>query len=129
MIRIDGRVFVEEGWSVKYIKRNSRIPELLSFFFPISAITIGPYIFIKKGHGGVRLVNHEGIHVQQGKEMGYLNFWAHYLYYMLKLGWKYKNLYRAYKKIPFEIEAYENQNDLDYLATREPMAWKKYITT
>lgn len=34
---------------------------------------------------------------------------------------------RAYHDTPFEREAYANQNTADYLITRHPFAWVRYI--
>lgn len=34
---------------------------------------------------------------------------------------------RAYHDTPFEREAYANQNTADYLITRTPFAWVRYI--
>lgn len=35
---------------------------------------------------------------------------------------------RAYRDTPFEREAYSNQHNTDYLVTRTPFAWVRYIT-
>jgi len=34
----------------------------------------------------------------------------------------------AYFNNPFEIEAYKNEADVDYLATRKRYSWIKYVT-
>ena len=36
------------------------------------------------------------------------------------------NKQKAYFMIPFEQEAYEYDNQLDYLETRKPHSWTKY---
>jgi hypothetical protein len=33
----------------------------------------------------------------------------------------------SYYRIPFEKEAYSNENNPDYLKTRKPFSWFKYI--
>lgn len=65
------------------------------------------------------LINHEEIHKAQAKDVGgYIPFYILYLYYSLKL--------KSYKKNPFEIEAYKNMRNLDYLKTRKKDEWEKY---
>ncbi len=46
------------------IVKNSKIPELLSWFMEVGGITLFPFIFIR-GEGNDRLINHESIHIFQ----------------------------------------------------------------
>ena len=39
----------------------------------------------------------------------------------------YRDTKLAYKNISFEREAYQNQNDLDYLSNRKHYSWIKYV--
>jgi len=64
------------------------------------------------------LIHHEKIHWEQQKEMGFLPF---YIWYGLEWMWK------GYRKISFEREAYENDHNPDYLTQRKPWDWMKYI--
>lgn len=76
-----------------------------------------------------RIINHENIHEAQAldyckkKWIGYTIFYLVYTFHWLKeiLLPPYNT---AYKDIPFEIEAKQNQNNLDYLKTRRRFAWK-----
>ena len=69
-------------------------------------------------------VNHESIHTAQMKELLYIFF---YIIYFLE--WIYRLVIHtktAYKGISFEREAYANEKNLDYLATRKHFAqWKQ----
>lgn len=104
---------------------NSIIPKLASWFFPVAAITIGPFVFVRRSRANPYLINHESIHVAQGRELYYLGFWALYFYYFFRGVFKF-GPFEAYKSIPFEREAYANQTDLEYLNKRKPQGWKSY---
>lgn len=70
----------------------------------------------------VRLLNHERIHTAQMKELGYILFYVLYL-----LEWLYRLTRKgdAYRNISFEREAYENQDNPQYLPSRKRWAmWK-----
>ena len=87
------------------IIENSRIPKFLSIFINIWAITIWP---------------------QQG-ELLILGFYPLYAYYWLKARlWHKLDNHTAYMAIPFEIEAYDNEEDMDYLKNRKWFAWWSY---
>ena len=67
---------------------------------------------------------HESIHTEQMKELWYLPFYIlYFLEWLFRLVTKPKT---AYMSISFEREAYGNEKNPDYLATREHFAqWKK----
>ena len=109
------------------IVRNSRIPALVSWFFPVAAITLWPFIFIRPGHDSARLVNHEEIHIRQYNEMLVIGFLLVYIYDWIVGLVRYKSAYVAYKLIRFEQEAHEHDEDLDYLSGRERFSWKDYV--
>ena len=110
------------------VVRNSMVPRLVSWFFPVAAITIGPIIFVKSGHEkNLSLLVHEEIHVLQGRELYYIGFWWLYFRYWFSALLELRDPHAAYLAIPFEREAREHQGDICYLARRPPMAWKKYI--
>ena len=71
-----------------------------------------------------RLINHEQIHTAQMREMLYLFFYVWYGIEWLIL-WVYFgfNSKKAYKNISFEKEAYQHDEDLDYLKSRWLFAW------
>ena len=59
------------------------------------------------------------IYLAQQRELLVIFF---YIWYLIDFGikyLKYKDKYRAYRNIIFEREAYENDNNLDYLKTRK----------
>jgi hypothetical protein len=85
-----------------------------------SAITLSPLgVFVKPDKfTDITLINHERIHWQQQKEMLILPF---YLWYVIE--WMFK----GYRHISFEREAYLNEHDLEYPGTRKRYAWVKYL--
>ena len=111
------------------IHYNSKIPKLASVFFPVAAITIGNHIFVKEELPPLRLITHEKIHVLQGREIGFLKFWGLYGYFWIKALIKTRSPFDAYLKIPFEREAYGNEDDPNYPVTRKRGAWKDYKIT
>jgi hypothetical protein len=46
-----------------------------------------------------------------------------YLYNIVK----YRNVFEAYMNIPFEKEAYANENDYTYIKKRKLFSWIKYF--
>ena len=68
--------------------------------------------------------NHEAIHTKQMKELLYVPFYILYL-----LEWLYRLIQKgnAYRNISFEKEAYNNENDMNYLDKREHFSWIEYI--
>lgn len=72
-------------------------------------------------------INHESIHTEQIKELGYIFFYILYLLeWIVKLFIPYYNS-NAYRNISFEREAYLNANNKDYIKTRNRYSWIKYI--
>ena len=108
---------------------NSKIPQYLSIFISIGAITLWPFIIFRNSREevGETLINHEMIHIKQQEELWVVGFYILYVYYWLKNLPKYRDSSKAYYNIPFEVEAYLNQEDKKYLSTRSKHSWKKYI--
>jgi len=91
------------------------------------------------------LENHERIHVAQiedeigdnktlsnrivGALIWYIKYFYHYRIVLKNYFSKTKSisLREAYFLNPYEIEAYKNETNLEYLKTREKFAFKKYI--
>lgn len=105
------------------IVRNNIIP-----FKGFAAINICGTLFVRENIKiNDVLINHEEIHTAQMKELGYFLF---YLIYLLE--WLFRALltkdafsHKAYRNISFEKEAYDNQNNLNYLKDRHGYAmWK-----
>ncbi len=92
-------------------------------------MAIFPFILIKNSwdRDNKRLINHEKIHLRQQLELLIVFF---YVWYAIEYCYgliKYRNSYSAYRHISFEREAYENENDLDYLANRKLFSFWNYI--
>lgn len=92
------------------------------------AINLFGTYFIRKEYKGENIpestLNHEAIHTAQMKEMGYVFF---YVWYFIE--WLIRlviNGVYAYYKLSFEQEAYNNENNYDYLKNRKPYNWFKY---
>ena len=103
---------------------RSFIPKLLSFFAPISigAITLG-FVVFSRDEMSETTKRHETIHFQQYLETLFVGFILLYLYDYAKLRAKGLKGPEAYRKIRAEREAYENEDDLEYLANRKRWKW------
>lgn len=58
------------------------------------------------------------------KELLYVPF---YILYLLEWFYRLTQKGNAYRNISFEKEAYNNENDMDYLDKREHFSWIEYI--
>ena len=73
--------------------------------------------------GFTTTLNHESIHTEQIKELGYIFFYIWYLIeWLLRLPFG-----NAYYNISFEREAYANEKNIKYLQTRKHYSFLKYI--
>lgn len=92
-------------------------------------ITLFPFIVLKqKGlKQNLLLINHEKIHLKQQLELLIVFFYIFYgLEWFIKL-FKYKNARIAYQNISFEREAYQNENNLNYIKTRKIWTFLNYL--
>lgn len=103
------------------------------------AITLGPLIFVRKGTVlSGRDVNHETIHWEQYKETFIIGFFLIYVIeFILKFispsltieekkdGRSYWN--RVYHSLSMEREAYDKQDNPDYIKSRKHFVWIGYI--
>ena len=101
---------------------NSLIP-----FRGFTAINLFGRVFARREFEPVsdRTLRHEAIHSAQMRETGYVGF---YLLYLCEWLWKwacFRDPIAAYRAIRFEREAYAHQDELDYLAYRQPYAWRR----
>ena len=108
------------------IIQNSDIPKYLSIFIQIHAITLYPFIICRDEMDHITL-NHEKIHLEQQRELWLIGFYLLYVYHWLRGKWKRESNLIAYLNIPFEIEAYSNETNPDYIAERSPHAWRNYL--
>lgn len=108
-----------------YIVRNKLIP------FPgYKAINICGILFVRgKANMKDTDINHEAIHSKQIFEMLIILYYIWYLIeWLIRVFFsKDRFTHQAYKNISFEQEAYNNQNNLDYLKQRKHYAWFKYL--
>lgn len=96
---------------------------------PADAMAIYPLmIFRKQGLKNSQvIINHEKIHFHQQLELLIIFFYPlYFLHYLINLI-KYRNHHQAYFQICFEQEAYAAERDLEYLKSRKPYAWIKYL--
>jgi len=118
------------------VKKINWFVRTITFGWP-AAITLAPFgIYIKEKYFPYeqtrpsvwkRLVNHETIHWKQQLEMLIIFF---YLWYLIE--WFLKLILPPYKEsayyaLSFEREAHDNDDNLDYLATRRHYAWIKRV--
>ncbi|MFI3306924.1 MAG: hypothetical protein R3Y68_10530 [Rikenellaceae bacterium] len=96
-------------------------------FGKFTAINICGVYFVK-GDGAIsdRTLRHEAIHTAQMKEMLYIGF---YIWYFVEWLWEVcaPPYDEAYHDISFEEEAYDHEDDPDYLTNRMRYAWVRYI--
>ena len=87
-------------------------------------LTFFPFVILTNREDALDKVciNHEKIHLRQQLELLVLPFYIWYgIEFMIRLLFL-KDRNKAYKRISFEREAYENEKDLDYLKSRS--FWK-----
>jgi beta-lactamase regulating signal transducer with metallopeptidase domain len=115
------------------IRYSDKFLNSISWFMTVGGITLWPFIVLREKYANdkrlkkraAKIINHESIHIKQQQELLVLLFYILYFSeWLLKLP-----LYgrQAYYKISFEREAYDNDDNLDYLSTRKKYAWIKRI--
>ena len=109
-----------------YIYENSKIPQYLSWFIDIWAITLYPFI-ICRGKLDLRTKNHEIIHLHQQRELWIVGFYLLYVLFWIHGLLKLKSFHAAYRSIPFEKEAYEHEEDFTHTLNRKNFIWVKYL--
>ena len=92
------------------------------------AINLFGTYFIREEYKGQKIskttLNHEAIHTEQIKELGYIFF---YIWYFIE--WLIRlviNGRYAYYCLSFEREAYDHEKNYKYLNKRKPYSWFKY---
>jgi len=107
---------------------NSLVPKILSYFAPISiwAISFGPFVWCR-GLISPTTKRHETIHYHQQIELLFIFHWILYLVFYLKGLITERSGKKAYRHNPFELEAYDNEFDEEYLENRSLYAWRHYI--
>ena len=107
---------------------NSKVPVWLSKIVPIDVYALSFSVFVWcRGLMSERTKNHETIHYRQQLEMLFVFQWVLYgLFHIVGLV-RYRSGQDAYYENPFEREAYNNDTNLNYLDSRKPYAWIKYV--
>lgn len=113
---------------------NDKFLDLISWFMKVGGIALFPFCILRKKYRdgneyfikkGKEIINHETIHFQQALELGIIPF---YILYVLE--WVIKLPFygsKAYYNISFEREAYDNDEDFNYLKIRKRYNWVKRI--
>ena len=99
-------------------------------YFPFGSYTtinIFGILFTKQDRLIPSTINHEKIHTEQMKEMGYIFFYLWYFIEYLIIRVFHKKQGNAYHDISFEEEAYNNQYNYSYLKSRKHYAWIKFL--
>ena len=99
----------------------------------IGGITLWPFVILREKHNAnkwareraARIINHESIHIKQQEELLIIPFYVLYITeWFIKLFFYGK---QAYYNISFEREAYDNDDNLEYLSSRKNYRWIKRI--
>ena len=97
-------------------------------FSGYKAITLWPFIFVRDQVPFDNVdENHERIHLRQQIELMVVFFYVLYIIFWLYGLVKYRSAKVAYRLIPFEKEAYSNEEDMLYLRERRFWRWTKYL--
>lgn len=102
-----------------------KAPILIIKNLPAEGMAVFPFILLKKESykKDVQILNHEKIHLRQQLELLIFPFYVLYLInYIINL-LRYKKHHLAYRKIRFEQEAYQHENDLNYLKNGNWFGW------
>lgn len=99
---------------------NSIIP-----FKGFAAINLFGILFVRKEVKiSEEMINHEAIHTSQMKEVLYVFF---YIWYVIEWIIRLFMKDNAYRSISFEKEAYDNEDDFNYIDNRKHYKWIEYL--
>tara|TARA_R110000824_G_scaffold194057_10_gene376563 strand:- start:2633 stop:2980 length:348 start_codon:yes stop_codon:yes gene_type:complete len=105
----------------------SKIPVWLSKIAPIEINAISFFFFVfGRGKLSERSRRHETIHFEQQLELLFVFQWILYLMFYVVGYIKYRNGREAYYCNLFELEAYANEHDENYLKNRKRYCWINY---
>ena len=86
------------------------------------------FIFVWcRGEVNARLKTHETIHYKQQVELLFVFQWILYAIFHIFGLLKGQDGGSAYRYNPFELEAYDNDDNENYLTERKPYAWVQYL--
>ena len=115
------------------VKYSDKFLTRISWFMSIGGITLWPFVVLREKHNAnkwareraSRIINHESIHIKQQEELLIIPFYVLYITeWFIKLFFYGK---QAYYNISFEREAYDNDDNLEYLSSRKNYRWIKRI--
>tara|TARA_Y100000034_G_C6873755_1_gene399265 strand:- start:207 stop:590 length:384 start_codon:yes stop_codon:yes gene_type:complete len=114
-----------KDWKPIFVE-NSKVPVILSYISPIDiwAISLVFFVFCR-GELSEQTRVHETIHFQQWLELLVIGFGVLYPSFWIWNLLKGMSPSDAYKKIPFEMEAYGNQSVDNYLQNRRRYSWAR----
>lgn len=113
---------------IPIVKYSDKFLNAVSWFGKVTGITLWPFIVLREKYktlSSEKLINHETIHIKQQAEMLVIIFYLWYIIEWFVKLFKYRS--RAYRNISFEREAYENENNKEYLKNRRLYSWIKYL--
>lgn len=108
------------------IKEKTKIVQFLTGD-KVIGITLAPFgIYLKKEYlNDEKTIRHETIHWKQQMEMLIIFFYGWYLIeWIIRM---FMNFGQAYRNISFEREAYDNDDNVNYLEKRKIFSWVKYL--
>lgn len=110
----------------KQVKVKPNFFLLWGKYIGITLWPFGIYLRTIKVRNLKRLINHEMIHWHQQKQMLGLFFYIWYFFeWIVRI---FTHGKAAYRNVSFEREAYDNDQNLDYLKTRKAFrSWWRYI--
>ena len=117
-----------KNWKPKFIA-HSKLPIWLSKVAPIDigAISFAFWVWCR-GELSETTKRHETIHFQQQLELLFIFQWILYGLFWVIGFLKYRNGKKSYYQNLFEQEAYDNEDDINYLSNRKRYSWWNYKT-
>jgi hypothetical protein len=111
-----------------WVFENSKIPVWLSYVAPIEifALSFGPFVFCRDELPD-QTRTHETIHYHQQLELLFVFQWLLYVVFWVVGLVRHRSGSISYYENPFEIEAYNNDHDANYLEKRSLWAWRHYV--
>jgi hypothetical protein len=110
---------------------------ILSPFMKVIGVSIFPFIVMRKEFKNPftakdilkkeKLIMHETIHFKQQLELLIIPFYIFYIGEFIVRFIIHRNFKKAYKKISFEQEANNNEEDFNYLEKRKLYSWVKFF--
>ncbi|OPZ29179.1 MAG: hypothetical protein BWZ00_01169 [Bacteroidetes bacterium ADurb.BinA174] len=105
---------------------------IYSKYLPVKgfrAINLFGVVFARKEQGELsrQIINHELIHTRQMLELMFIGFYVWYVTEWIIKWIIYKNRFMAYRNIGFEREAFENDDNFDYLKHRKWYGFANYV--